>query len=90
MTPQLNCLGKTVQVRGHNIQLQGEIRKIIPQLSSNTHSYQELCVIVLQVSPVGRISPVMMYPCPLCNQKFSHDIIQIHASECVGDIEEEG
>lgn len=41
-----------------------------------------------KVVPVGRVSPAT-YPCPLCNQKFSEEIIEIHASECVGDIEEE-
>ena len=30
-----------------------------------------------------------MFPCPLCNQNFPADMIEIHASECVGDVEEE-
>ena len=42
VTPHLNRLDKTVQMRGHNIWFQREIRKIIPQLSSNTPSYLEL------------------------------------------------
>ena len=36
VTPHLNRLDETVQMMGHNICLQREIRKIIPQLSSNT------------------------------------------------------
>ena len=32
----LICLAETVEMRGHNIWFQCEIRKIIPQLSSNT------------------------------------------------------
>ena len=36
MTPHLNCLDRKVQMRGHNIWFQWEIRTIIPQLSSNT------------------------------------------------------
>ena len=34
--PQLNHLDKTVQIRVHNIRVQLEIRKSIPQLSPNT------------------------------------------------------
>ena len=36
VTPHLNRLVETVQIRGHNIWFQREIRKIIPQLPSNT------------------------------------------------------
>ena len=36
VTPHLNCLNETVQMRGHNIWFELEIRKIITQLSSNT------------------------------------------------------
>ena len=36
VTPHLNCLEEMVQMRGHNIWFQCEIRKIIPQLSLNT------------------------------------------------------
>ena len=36
MTPHLNRLDETVQMRGYNIWFQRELRKIIPQLSSNT------------------------------------------------------
>ena len=32
MTPHLNRLEETVQMRGHNIWFQREIRKIIPQI----------------------------------------------------------
>ena len=34
VTPHLNRLDETVQMRGHNIWFQWEIRKIIPQLSN--------------------------------------------------------
>ena len=46
VTPHLNRLGETVQMRGHNIWFQAEKRKfiIIPQLSSNTPFYLELCM----------------------------------------------
>ena len=30
MTPHLNCLIETVQMRGHNIRFDGELTKIIP------------------------------------------------------------
>ena len=44
VTPHLNRLNETVHMRGHNIWIQREIRKIIPQLSSNTLLiYLELC-----------------------------------------------
>ena len=36
VTSHLNRLDETVQMRGHNIWFQREIRKIIQQLSSNT------------------------------------------------------
>ena len=36
---------------------------------------------------MGKVSPVVMVPCPLCNDSFPVDMIEIHASECVGDIE---
>ena len=36
VTPHLNRLDETVQMRGHNIWFEREIGKIIPQLSSNT------------------------------------------------------
>ena len=39
MTPHLNRLDETVQMRGHNIWFRREIRK----LSSNTPSYIKLC-----------------------------------------------
>ena len=42
VTPHLNHLIETVQMRGHNIWFQSEIRKIIPQLLSHTPSYLEL------------------------------------------------
>ena len=45
MTPHLNRLVETVQMRGHNVQFQCEIRKIIPQLSLNTPYYLELCLL---------------------------------------------
>ena len=36
---------------------------------------------------MGKVSPVEMFPCPLCGQSFPGDMIEIHASECVGGIE---
>ena len=42
VTLHLNRLVETVQMKGHNIWFALEIRKIIPQLSSNAPSYQEL------------------------------------------------
>ena len=36
LTSHQNCLDETDQIRGHNIWFQREIRKIIPQLPSNT------------------------------------------------------
>ena len=44
VTPHLHRLDETVQMRGHNIWFQTEIRKIIPQLSSTYSSYLELCL----------------------------------------------
>ena len=42
VTPHLNRIIETVQMTGHNIWFQWEIRKSIPQLSSNIPSYLEL------------------------------------------------
>ena len=38
MTPHLNCLDETVQMRGHNISFYAELTKIIP----NYHKYSLL------------------------------------------------
>ena len=38
VTPHLNRLDETVQMMGHNIGYQLEIRKSVPQLLSNTSS----------------------------------------------------
>ena len=39
VTPHLNRLDETVQMRGHNIWFQHDIRKLILHLSSNISSY---------------------------------------------------
>ena len=42
VNPHLNRLGKTVQMRGHNICFYAELAKKFPELSPNTPSYIEL------------------------------------------------
>ena len=41
VTPHLNCLDETVQMRGHNVCLRAEITKNIPIIKYP--SYLELC-----------------------------------------------
>ena len=49
MTPYLNCISETVQMRGHNIHFYAELTKIhgVSEESPCTPSYLELCNIGL-------------------------------------------
>ena len=59
VTPHLNRLDstrdlETLRMRGHNIWFQRELRKIIPQLSPITPSYEELwsqCMLLCRIIP---------------------------------------